>query len=114
MINKNDFIELGRLILSNPAVVLPKMIEYKSQIQTEVLDIASFQELCDVRDSCINEGLIEKLVSLASAKYKLSPDDVSLYCAAMAVGTIIKEYEWGIQFVCGDGLYNLATRIYNA
>ena len=41
-------------------------------------------------------------------------DTQSAYCAAMAVGTIIKEYEWGTQYLTPDGLYELATRIYNA
>ena len=114
MINQKEFEEIGSLILSDPTKALPKMIKYKSQIQKEVLAITSQQELHDVYANRINEGLIRKLITLVSQKYKITPDCISLYCAAMAVGTIIKEYEWGNQYLTNEGLYNLATRIYNA
>ena len=113
MIRKKEFEEIENQILSDPTKTLPKMIRYKSQIQKEVLATTSQQELYDVYACRINEGLIHKLIKLASQKYKITPDSISLYCAAMAVGTIIKEYEWGTQFTSNDGLFELATRISN-
>jgi len=32
----------------------------------------------------------------------------------MAVGTIIKEYDWGTAYLIGNGLWNMASKIQNA
>ena len=114
MITKQEFDLAAKQVLTDFSSVLPKMISYKSYIQREVLNIASQRELEDVRDSRINQGLIDKLCRLAKHEWQLSGDLKSLYCAAMAVATIIKEYDWGTQYLVGNGLFEMATRIQNA
>ena len=114
MLTKQIFEEAAIEVKNNFSTMLPKMIAYKNYIQRAVLEIVTQRELEDIRDSRINQGLIDKLVSLANQEWQLSGDVNSLYCAAMAVGTILKEYEWGIKWVTGDGLYEIAQRIYDA
>lgn len=114
MISKQEFDLVSKSAASNLMAFLPKMINYKSYIQKTVLDIASRQELQDVRDSHINQGMIDKLCKLAKNEWLLSGDAQSLYCAAMSVATIVKEYDWGTQYLVGDGLYEMAQRIQNA
>lgn len=114
MITKQEFDFTAKTVVSNLAVVLPKMISYKSYIQKAILDIATNRELEDVRNCCINQGMIDKLCRLAKNEWMLSSDAQSLYCSAMAVATIIKEYDWGTQYLIGDGLWEIAQQIQNA
>lgn len=91
----------------------PIMCDYKRYIQTEVSDIATYDELIDVRDSVFNRSLFNKLIDVAYNKWKYenSKEIELLYCVSMAVGTIIKEYDWGMQYVKPDGLYEIAKLI---
>ena len=114
MITKQEFDLAAKSVASNFSSVLPKMISYKSYIQKAVIDISSRQELEDVRYSRINQGMIDKLCKLAKNEWLLSGDAQSLYCAAMSVATIVKEYGWGTQYLVGDGLYEIAKRIQNS
>lgn len=114
MINKQEFDLVSQSAPSNLMAFLPKMISYKSYIQKAVLNMASRQELEDVRDSRINQGMIDKLCKLAKKEWLLSGDSQSLYCAAMAVATIVKEYDWGTQYLVGNGLWEMAQRIQTA
>lgn len=114
MITKQEFDFAAKTVVSNFAVALPKMISYKSYIQKAILDIATNRELEDVRDSRINQGMIDKLCRLAKNEWVFSSDAQSLYCSAMAVATIIKEYDWGTQYLIGDGLWKIAQQIQNA
>lgn len=114
MISKQEFDNVANGAISNFNVVFPKMVSYKNYIQREILNIATRQELEDVRDCRINHGMINKLASLAKKEWQLCGDAQSLYCAAMAVGTIIKEYDWGTAYLTGNGLWNMASKIQNA
>ena len=114
MITRQEFDKGANAVKNNFMAALPKMINYKKFVQVKVLDIATRKELEDVRDCRINQGMIDKLVRLCKTVMGGANDAQSAYCAAMAVGTIIKEYEWGQEFLSPDGLYELATRIYNA
>lgn len=114
MINKQEFDLAAKTVVSNFAAALPKMISYKSYIQKAVLDIATNRELEDVRDCHINQGMIDKLCRLAKNEWLRSADSQSLYCAAMAVATIVKEYDWGTQYLVGDGLWEIANKIQKA
>lgn len=114
MITKQEFDLAAKSLVSNFSSVLPKMISYKSYIQKAILEIASYHELEDVRDSRINQEMIDKLCKLAKSEWLLSGDSQSLYCAAMAVATIVKEYDWGTQYLVGNGLWEMAQRIQNA
>lgn len=114
MVTKQEFDIGAKQALTNISDILPKMITYKSYLQRTILNLATQKELEDVRDSHINQAMIDKLCRLAKNEWTLSGDSNSLYCAAMAVATIIKEYEWGTQYLIGDGLYEIANRIQNA
>ena len=114
MITRQEFETGANAVRKNFMAAFPKMINYKKYVQVKVLEIATQKELEDVRDCRINQGMIDKLVKLCKTAMGGASDAQSAYCAAMAVGTIIKEYEWGTQYLTPDGLYELATRIYNA
>lgn len=114
MVHKQEFDLAAKKTASNLMAALPKMIGYKSYIQRSILDVATTRELQDVRDCRINQGMIDKLCRLAKKEWMLSGDAQSLYCASMAVATIVKEYDWGTKYLAGDGLWEMAQRIQNA
>lgn len=111
MITKQEFENGANEVRNNFFASLPKMIAYKSKVQKEVLDIATQQEMLDVAACRINEGMIDKLTMLAYDEWIKDGDVKSLFCAAMAVATIIKEYDWGVYYLTGEGLYEMANRI---
>lgn len=111
---KQEF-ELASInVASNLLDALPLMIDCKIYLQRAVIDIATEKELEDVRDCKINQGMIDKLCRLAKRKWISSGNPISIYCAAMAVATIVKEYDWGTQYLIGDGLWQMADRIQNS
>lgn len=111
MITRQEFENGALAVRKNVMAALPKMINYKKYVQEKVVGLATRKELEDVRDCIINQGMIDKLVRLAKQAMLTSRDAQSFYCAAMAVGTIIKEYEWGTYYITMDGMYELVTRI---
>lgn len=113
LITKQEFEKAANEIRNDVFSALPKMISYKSIIQKKVLDIATQREMFDVAACKINENMIEKLVMLANKEWIKDKDAKSLYCAAMAVATIIKEYDWGVYYLTGEGLYEMASKIQN-
>ena len=114
MITKQDFDFAASNVRANLGSVLPKMISYKSYVQRAILNVATQKELADVRDGRINQVLIDKLCHIAHQEWVLSQDATSLYCIAIAVATIVKEYDWGTQYRIGNGLWEIAQRIQNA
>lgn len=115
MITKEQFDSAAREVRDKPMALLSVMIDYKSDIQRAVIPTLTTSELADIRDSRMNEAVIDKLCQLTKQKWLNSAGDATtLYCAAMAVATIIKEYEWGMHFLIGDGLWDMAQRIANA
>lgn len=114
MITKQEFDNVAKGAIPNFNVVFPKMVSYKNYIQREILNLATRQELEDIRDCRINQGMVNKLASLAKREWQLCGDAQSLYCAAMAVATIIKEYDWGTAYLTSEGLWNMASKIQNA
>ena len=93
--------------------LLLKMIPYKKSIQEGVLSLTTHQEEMDIAMSRINTNVITKLCKVAAPFYRESPTMETLYCLSMSVGTIIKEYEWGLKYISGDGLYEIAQMIDN-
>ena len=114
MVNKIEFDNAAAIVRQDLMAYLPKMIAYKSNIQQTVLLVATPDEIEDVRCLTLNHSLVNKLAKLANGVWQATPDATSLYCAAMAVGTIIKEYEWGTQFLTPDGLFQMSQLIQNA
>ena len=113
MITSEQFSKAGQEVAANITTVFPRMINYKKSIQTAILDRLTSSEMYDIRDSIINEDVINKLSELGAEHFKLIPDAQTLYCVSMAVGTITKEYGWGITYVTSPGLYELANKIQN-
>lgn len=113
-LNREKFDEAANSVIHAFLQYLPIMSDYKKYIQTTVLFVATQDELNAVRNCVFNQSLVNKLVDIARRKWERgSKDTQTLYCAAMAVGTIIKEYDWGVQYVMPDGLYELANNIWS-
>ncbi len=112
-LSKEQFEIAANKVKHNMLSFLPEMISYKKSIQEEVLEVATQKEIENVRNSIYSQSLVDKLIILAAKQWSNKTNIASLYCAAMAVGTIIKEYEWGIKWITPDGLYELATQIAN-
>lgn len=92
--------------------LLMKMIPMKSSIQRDVLPLLTRQEEMDIVASRKNEQVINKLAQLAADHYRQSPNNATMYCLCMSVGTIIKEFEWGTEYIKPEGMYKLAQKIY--
>ena len=108
---KTDFEDAVANVRKNLPDYLPKMIAYKSSIQRLVLLAATPEEKEDIINSKPNTSLVAKLAELAHEAWSVTPDIESLYCAAMAVGTIIKEYGWGLQYLTPEGLCKMSGMI---
>lgn len=112
--SRQQFQEVTAEVTKNMLAYLPEMIAYKKTIQVAVLDIATAQELFNVRDCIYTQSLVDKLINLARNMWiDKKGDNKSLFCAAMAVGTIIKEYEWGTRWAASEGVYEIASQIAN-
>ena len=113
MVTQSDFSNIAESIRGNLSSALPKMIEYKTYLQRNVLDIATYDELEDVKNGTFNGSLMTKLIILAKSRWQ-SGSMEDLYCLAMSVATIIKEYDWGTELLSDEGLFSLAEKIQNA
>lgn len=112
MITLQQFTEVGNQVLLNPTEFL-SMIEYKSAIQREIIPLLTEEEVNDIANSIENKQVIYKLVKLATARYKVFRDEMTLYCLSLTVGTILKEYGWGTYYTTSSGSYELASMICN-
>lgn len=113
MANLYEFSAAAENVRNKLSSALPKMIDYKTYIQRNVLDVATSEELADVSNGILNQSLLNKLILLAKSKWQ-SGSSEDLYCLSMAVATIIKEYGWGTEYLNNEGLFRLAVRIENA
>ena len=109
---KEVFIPIARSLSPN-SPLLPTAISYKSSIQRDVMSQLSREEMMDIALSRKNENVIKKLIHLGYLKYSAHRTTENLYCASIAVATIIKEYDFGMEYLEGDGLYVLARRVYD-
>lgn len=92
-------------------VTFPQMVKYKQAIQREIILQLDKKELDDIRYSRLNETVINKLVRIGHNYYRRETNKLTLYSLAMAIGTIIKEYEWGTYYISQYGMYQLAIKI---
>lgn len=113
MANLHEFSVTAENVRNKLSSALPKMIDYKTYIQRNVLDVATSEELADVSNETFNPSLMAKLIVLAKSRWQ-SRTYEDLYCLSMAVATIAKEYGWGIEYLNAEGLYRLAIQIENA
>ena len=88
-----------------------KAIQYKKIIQEAVIEELTPAEIDDIRYSRLNETVINKLVDIAKQIYRQDHNMAALSCLSMAVGTIIKEYEWGTAYATSEGIVRLAQKI---
>ena len=88
-----------------------KMIPYKTSIQNEIIPQLTQQELLDIKHSIKNHYVINKLAKIAARHYKETPNNEALFCLSMTLATIIKEYEWGTEYLTPNGLCTLAKII---
>lgn len=114
VVSKQEFDAVAREVTSNYVVAFPKMVKYKNNVQRFILDITTQDELSDIIQCRINQGMVDKLCAVAKRELASDGDVLSLYCAAMAVATIIKEYDWGEFYLTDSGLWDIANRIQRA
>lgn len=93
--------------------LLYRMIPYKTTIQNEIWSHLTMSERLDIQNSVKNDSVIDKLAKIAYKYYTESPDKETLFCLSMTIATIIKEYEWGTEFLSADGICKLAQRIHS-
>lgn len=109
---KDDFTAVSRSIAPG-SLLLQTAISFKSSIQREIIPLLTSDQMMDVKYSRKNEDVVKMLIHLGYRKYSANPTIENLYCASIAVATIVKEYEWGMEYLIGDGLYKLAKRVYD-
>lgn len=112
MLTSSNYLSVQNAVMGNISSFFPAMMSYKSSIQREVIDITTPQELNDIRDCRLNLSLVDKLAKLGKQHFQASDmSDTSLYCVCMAIGTIIKEYDWGTDYIQQEGMLKLATKV---
>ena len=117
MITKERLEQIGKSIMTNAVTAtgfspqFNKMRNIKSNIQIQITDQMSFDELQDVAISKKNNNVIEKLVTIGKKIYSQNPTDENAYMIAVSIGTIIKEYGWDNDYIAGEKLYVLVNKI---
>lgn len=111
MITIYEFNKICKDALANVRYIFPLMVKYKQDIQRSIIPMLTKEETEDIRNSVQNEDVINKLILVALNLYYQNPNNQTLYCLSMAVGTIIKEFEWGTYYISQEGLYQTATKI---
>jgi hypothetical protein len=117
MITKDRIAQIGKSIMNNAftstgfSSQFNELRNIKVIIQTQITDRLSQKELCDIALSKKNDDVIEKLIAIGKVLYIQNPSDEKAYMIAVAIATIIKEYEWGSYYLAGDGLYELVNKI---
>lgn len=110
MITKDYFQQIGKEILHNISD-LTELMNIKSVIQDEISDKLTPQEVQDLILCKKNMNTINKLIVIGKQHYKRNPTDKRGYMISLSIGTIIKEYDWGTEYLSVDGLFNLAKQI---
>lgn len=114
MLNELNIELIRNKVSNNMMSYLPYMIKYKSCIQKEILPLLTYEEMCDIRDCHFNSDVVSKLVDLGKKHYCGSDKmDEIMYCICMAIGTIIKEYDWGTYYIHSEGMCKIAKLIAN-
>lgn len=93
--------------------ILRRAIPIKTILQNSIVNCLTQEELADIWSSTLNEGVIKKLISLARPYYKEEPTNETLDVLALSIGTIIKEYDWGLYYLHKKGFQELKDKIRN-
>lgn len=108
MITKEQLINVQK---TKGMSLMPKMIFSKQYLQSTIIQSLTPEELNAIKNSVHKDSVVQKLANLASASYLQEPTPENLFVQAMSIGTILKEYGWGIDFIKPDGLFKLAKLI---
>lgn len=113
MLDSSNYLSVQASIMGNFGKYMPIMIHFKSSIQRTIIPMLSAGESQDIINCRLNTGVIDKLANIGRIQYLQYPEHSSeiLYCLCMAIGTIIKEYDWGIFYVQQAGMCELAAKI---
>lgn len=113
MINTTNYSFVQANVMGNMQKYLPIMASFKTDIQRAIIPLLSSKEKQDIVNCTLNITVVDKLVNIGKEQYRKTEihDDNTLYCLCMAIGTIIKEYDWGTHYVLQDGMIELATKI---
>ena len=94
--------------------ILQRAIPFKTNLQNAIVECLTQEELSDIWSSHFNESVIEKLILLAGPYYNEEPTKDTFDALAISIGTIIKEYEWGVYYLHKEGIKELKDRIRNS
>ena len=112
MLTASNYNSVQAIVVGNFSNYFPVMIRYKSMIQREILTLTTPQELNDIRECRLNITLVNKLADIGKMHFATSDkDDTTLYCLCLAIGTIIKKYDWGTDYIQQNGMISLAKKI---
>ena len=109
--SESPFVAASENVSRNLMAFLPEMVKYKETIQRLIAISATEQEKIDIQNDVLNPVIFDKLIELTKIFPNVCENYESLYCAAMAVGTIMKEYGWGLKYVTPEGLLFIAKKI---
>ena len=113
MLNQNNYSTAQADVKINIVKYLPMMAQFKSAIQREVIPMLTEKETDDIRLCRLNTGTIGKLAALGRQHWAGAREKTpaTMYCLCMAIGTIIKEYDWGIKYIQQDGMCEISAKI---
>lgn len=113
MLTQSNIDTVKTTVFLNVSRYMPMMIDYKTTIQNAIRPMLSEQEKWDIQACKLNMGCVRKLSGLGRECFHSSSEksDAVLFCICMAIGTIIKEYDWGTQYIYPEGLCQLAAMI---
>lgn len=111
MLTQSNIIQELQNISTSP-LLLGYMIRSKQSIQLEILPLLTDCNRDNIRASNFDQDVFDKLIANGKDHYyKSNKSDEFVLCLAMAIGTIIKEYEWGLKYVMPEGLCKIINLI---
>ena len=85
-------------------------IQLKNGIQQKLVNEISLSETLDLQNNIVSHSLRDKVIGLCSSCSNPN-DELSLYCAAMVAGTILKELDNGnTEYVTNRGLLSIINQ----
>lgn len=111
MLTQSNIIQELKNISTSP-LLLGYMIRAKHSIQLEIIPLLTDRNRDNIRASIFDQDVFDKLIAIGKDYYHESNNsDEFVLCLAMAIGTIIKEYEWGFKYVMPEGLCKIIKLI---
>ena len=95
----------------NAMNVLQRAIPIKTYLQNAIVDYLTYEEMLDIKISVLNKDVIDKLIEISRPYYENEPTTEMLDVLALSIGTIIKEYEWGVHYLGKEGVREIQDKI---